>query len=65
MCYAGGGGFGGYGGYGGYHRRVRIFDIDMNAGQILTYKRVEYGDTKKKIDEQIIVDAGKPIAADS
>lgn len=59
MCYAGGAGFGGYGGYGGYHRRVRIFDIDMNTARITTYKRVEYGDTEKRIDEQIIVDEGR------
>ena len=60
MCYAGGAGFGGYGGYGGYHRRVRFFDIDMNEGRITTYKRVEYGDTEKRIDEQIIVENSKP-----
>lgn len=61
MCYAGGSGFGGYGGYGGYHRRVRFFEIDVNEGRILTYKRVEYGDVKKRIDEQIIVESGKPV----
>lgn len=59
MCYAGGAGFGGYGGYGGYHRRMRFFDIDMNEARITTYKRVEYGDIGAKIDEQIIVEAGK------
>jgi len=60
MCYAGGSGFGGYGGYGGYHRRVRFFDIDMNEARITTYKRVEYGDIDSRIDEQIIVEGGKP-----
>jgi hypothetical protein len=64
MCYAGGSGFGGYGGYYGYHRKVRIFDIDMNEARITTYKRVEYGETEKKIDEQIIVKSGKPKAPD-
>ncbi|RFU25298.1 hypothetical protein B7463_g11037, partial [Scytalidium lignicola] len=59
MCYAGGAGFGGYGGYGGYHRRVRFFDIDLNEARIKTYKRVEYGDIEKRIDEQVIVDGGK------
>jgi hypothetical protein len=59
MCYAGGAGFGGYGGYNGYHRRVRFFDIDMNKASIATYKRVEYGDTEKQIDYQIIVDSGR------
>lgn len=60
MCYAGGSGFGGYGGYGGYHRRVRIWEIDTNAGRITTWKRVECcGDeTKKKIDELVIVEGG-------
>jgi hypothetical protein len=62
MCYAGGSGFGGYGGYGGYHRRVRLFDIDMNEARITTYKRVEYGDTEHRIDEQIIVENGKVVA---
>ncbi|KAG6355889.1 hypothetical protein INS49_015273 [Diaporthe citri] len=60
MCYAGGSGFGGYGGYGGFHRKIRIFDLDLNDGRITTWKRVEWGETKQKIDEQIIVDAGKP-----
>jgi hypothetical protein len=60
MCYAGGVGFGGYGGYGGYHRRIRFFDIDMNEARINTYKRVEYGEVEKRIDEQIIVEGGRP-----
>lgn len=62
MCYAGGAGFGGYGGYGGYHRRIRFFDIDMNEASITTYKRVEYGDVEKRIDEQIIVESGRVAA---
>lgn len=63
MCYAGGVGFGGYGGYGGFVRRLRIFDFDFNEARITTWKRVEYGDeVGKKVDEQIIVDAGKPVA---
>lgn len=62
MCYAGGSGFGGYAGYGGFHRRVRFFDIDMNVARISTYKRVEYGeDIDKKVDEQLVVDAGKVV----
>ncbi|KAH8815929.1 Metallo-dependent phosphatase-like protein [Xylogone sp. PMI_703] len=63
MCYAGGAGFGGYGGYGGYHRRVRFFDIDTNEARIKTYKRVEYGDIEKRIDEQVIVNSGKVLPA--
>ncbi|KAI5865588.1 calcineurin-like phosphoesterase [Durotheca rogersii] len=62
MCYGGGAGFGGYGGYGGFVRRVRFFDIDMNGARITTYKRLEYGDTAARIDQQIIVDGGSAIA---
>src|SRR3569833_1280522 len=61
MCYAGGAGFGGYGGYGGFLRMIRIFEFDMNEARITTWKRVEYGDEKeRKIDTQILVDAGHP-----
>ncbi|KAG9240691.1 Metallo-dependent phosphatase-like protein [Calycina marina] len=59
MCYAGGAGFGGYGGYGGYHRRMRFFDIDVNEARITTYKRLEYGDLAKRVDEQTIVEGGR------
>ncbi|KAF2868026.1 Metallo-dependent phosphatase-like protein [Massariosphaeria phaeospora] len=61
MCYAGGSGFGGYGGYGGYHRRLRVFEIDTNQARISTWKRLEYGDIGKRLDEQIIVDLGKVV----
>ncbi|KAI1658986.1 Metallo-dependent phosphatase [Daldinia decipiens] len=61
MCYGGGAGFGGYGGYGDFVRRVRFFDIDMNEARITTYKRLEYGDTVARIDEQIIVDGGSVV----
>jgi len=59
MCYAGGAGFGGYGGYGGYHRRIRFFELDANQGRIRTWKRLEYGDTKQRLDEHDIVNEGK------
>ncbi|KAI4260076.1 MAG: hypothetical protein LQ352_000455 [Teloschistes flavicans] len=67
MCYAGGAGFGGYGGYeqvieGGYHRRVRVFEFDMDEARIRTWKRLEYGEKEKKIDEMVIVKGGKVIA---
>lgn len=62
MCYGGGAGFGGYGGYGGYHRRIRFFEFDTNEARITTYKRVEYGDTERRLDEQIIVEGGVVIA---
>jgi 3',5'-cyclic AMP phosphodiesterase CpdA len=61
LCYAGGAGFGGYGGYGGYHRRVRVFELDANEARITTWKKLEYGDTKKKVDEHAIVDQGKVV----
>ncbi|KAL5460688.1 hypothetical protein PMIN06_002616 [Paraphaeosphaeria minitans] len=59
MCYAGGSGFGGYGGYDGYHRRIRVFEVDTNQARISTWKRLEYGDVASRLDEQIIVDAGR------
>lgn len=61
MCYGGGAGFGGYGGYGGYHRRVRIFEIDTNESRISTWKRLEWGDVKAKVDEQVIVKDGRVV----
>lgn len=59
MCYGGASGFGGYGGYGGYIRRMRFFEFDMGPGRIVTYKRLEYGDTESRIDEMTIADAGQ------
>ena len=66
MCYAGGSGFGGYGGYGGYHRRVRVWEFDMNDARIVTWKRVEDGEGivgKERVDEALLVEAGRPIDA--
>ncbi|KAF2461422.1 phosphoesterase [Lineolata rhizophorae] len=60
MCYGGGAGFGGYGGYNGYVRRIRLFEIDTNEARIRTWKRLEYGDTETRLDEQVIVEAGRP-----
>ncbi|KAG8623716.1 hypothetical protein KVT40_008692 [Elsinoe batatas] len=64
MCYAGGSGFGGYAGYGGYHRRVRVWEVDTNAGRITTWTRVECcGEaTQKKHRELIIVEGGRVVA---
>lgn len=64
MCYAGGSGFGGYAGYGGYHRRVRVWEVDTNAGRLVTWKRVECcgADLKQRIGELMIVDGGRVIA---
>ncbi|KAI0194627.1 calcineurin-like phosphoesterase [Astrocystis sublimbata] len=63
MCYGGGSGFGGYANYEGFTRVVRFFDIDMNTARITTYKRLEYGETDKRIDQQIIVDGGNVMPA--
>ena len=63
MCYAGGSGFGGYGGYGGYHRRVRVFEFDMNEARIVTWKRIEHGETEKQMDRTILVESGRVAAA--
>lgn len=61
MCYGGGVGFGGYGGYEGYVRRLRVFEVDVNEARITTWKRLEAGKTSARVDEQIIVDGGKPV----
>ncbi|ERF68749.1 hypothetical protein EPUS_07236 [Endocarpon pusillum Z07020] len=61
MCYGGAVGFGGYGGYYGYHRRIRFFDIDMNEARIHTYKRLEWGVTESRVDDQMIIDQGKVV----
>lgn len=61
MCYGGGSGFGGYGGYGGYHRRVRFWEFDMNAARVWTWKRLEWGETERRVDRQLVVDGGKVV----
>ena len=33
----------------------------MNEARIYTYKRLEWGDTESRIDEQMIVDKGKVV----
>jgi predicted MPP superfamily phosphohydrolase len=61
MCYAGGSGFGGYAGYGEFHRRVRVWEVDTNAGKIMTWKRLECctdEETKRKVDEIMLVQSG-------
>jgi 3',5'-cyclic AMP phosphodiesterase CpdA len=61
LCYAGGAGFGGYGGYEKYVRRIRFFELDANNGRITTWKRLEYGEVTKRIDEHMVVDQGKVV----
>ena len=64
MCYAGGSGFGGYAGHGGFHRRVRVWEVDTNAGRIITWTKLECcgSDTEKRHAELMIVDGGKVVA---
>lgn len=38
---------------------MRFYEFDMGPGRIVTYKRLEYGDTESRIDEMMIVDAGQ------
>ncbi|KAK4941882.1 hypothetical protein LTR28_008796 [Elasticomyces elasticus] len=63
MCYAGGSGFGGYAGWGGFHRRIRVWEVDTNAGRIATWKRVECcgEDVHKKLEELVVVEGGKTV----
>jgi len=61
LCYGGGVGFGGYGGYDGYVRRIRFFEFDANEAKISTWKRLEAGETQKRIDEKVIVSGGRVV----
>lgn len=60
MCYAGGSGFGGYAGYGGFHRRVRVWEVDANAGRLVTWTRRECctSEERGKRNEVILVEGG-------
>ncbi|KAL1311174.1 hypothetical protein AAFC00_001371 [Neodothiora populina] len=66
MCYAGGSGFGGYAGYGGFHRRLRVWEVDTNAGRVYTWTRVQCcgDDINKRFNELMIVDGGRVVAAE-
>lgn len=57
LCYGGGAGFGGYGGYGGLIRKLRLFEVEAQAGLVRTWKRLEWGD-KGRVDEQVVVNGG-------
>lgn len=59
MCYAGGAGFGMRGGYLRYHERLQFFEVDVNVASIITWKRVEWIGTNKKIDQQVILYSGR------
>ena len=63
MCYAGGSGFGGYAGYGGYHRRMRVWEVDTNAGRITTWTRLECcgAAARERHKEVVIVEGGKVV----
>lgn len=58
LCYGGGSGFGGYCSYGEarFHRRTRVWEVDMRAGGLRTWKRVEYG--TDRVDELVLVERG-------
>lgn len=64
LCYAGASGFGGYAGYGGYQRRVRVWEVDTNAGRVTSWTRVECcgKDKDKRHNELMMVDGGKVVA---
>lgn len=57
LCYGGGVGEGGYGGYGGYIRRLRLYELDLQAKTVRTWKRGE-NDPGALFDEQTVVEAG-------
>ncbi|KAI1328414.1 Metallo-dependent phosphatase-like protein [Xylariaceae sp. FL0255] len=61
LCYGGGSGFGGYCSYGDkrYHRRMRVWDFDTDAGNIITWKRLEY--TDERVDELMLVQGGRVV----
>ena len=67
MCYGGGSGFGGYGGYPAgpnnrpYVRRMRFFEIETNGATITSWKRLEHGDTERRIDESVLVSQGRVV----
>jgi DNA repair exonuclease SbcCD nuclease subunit len=65
MCYAGGSGFGGYAGYGGFHRRMRVWEVDANAGRMTTWTRVECC-SKEELAEKhgltVLVEGGVVVA---
>ncbi|KAK3698559.1 hypothetical protein LTR37_016886 [Vermiconidia calcicola] len=67
MCYAGASGFGGYAGYGGFHRRVRVWELDTNAGRLRTWKRVECCSEQErgeKVDLVVLVEGGSVVSGE-
>ncbi|KAM9918742.1 hypothetical protein OXX80_012885, partial [Metschnikowia pulcherrima] len=62
LCYGGGAGEGGYGGYGGYIRRVRVFELDVNAKEIKSWKRAE-NNPDESFDEQTLVENGEVVTS--
>lgn len=61
LCYGGASGFGGYGSYGRrrFHRRMRVWQINSNAGSLKTWKRVEY--RVDRADELMLVENGRVV----
>ncbi|KAK5171702.1 uncharacterized protein LTR77_003338 [Saxophila tyrrhenica] len=65
MCYAGGSGFGGYAGYGGFHRRMRVWEVDAQAGRLSTWTRVECCSAEERGErkgEVVLVEGGGIVA---
>lgn len=58
LCYGGGSGFGGYCSYGTkrFHRRTRVWELNTSAGDLKTWKRVEYA--MDRVDELVLVESG-------
>lgn len=58
LCYGGGSGFGGYGSYDEerVHRRARVWLMDIEKGDLETWKRVEYA--MDRVDELVLVKGG-------
>lgn len=60
LCYGGGSGEGGYGGYDNYIRRMRIFELDSNKGEIRSWKRAQ-NNPEADFDFQILVSEGNAV----
>lgn len=58
LCYGGGSGFGGYCSYGKkrFHRRMRVWEFDMDVGSVETWKRVE--SAMHRVDKLTLVKNG-------
>lgn len=60
LCYGGGVGEGGYGGYNSYVRRLRVFSLDTNKGEIKSWKRKQ-DNPEEELDHQTLVSGGQVV----